>query len=112
MNPDHVFTQDELINTLTDFTNGLSDDVKASIDAKALGSLENLSDGINQLFNRLDQLKQTEADQDRTIEDYKAKIAQYAALQADRMKAEIDAKENEDADPVQAALDNIKEEEE
>lgn len=109
MNPDHVYTQEELINTLTDFTKGLSDDVKASIDAKALGSLENLSDGINQLFNRLDQLKQTEADQDKTIEDYKAKIAQYAALQADRMKAEINAQSEDQSDPVQDALDNIKE---
>lgn len=109
MNPDHVYTQEELINTLTDFTKGLSDDVKASIDAKALGSLENLSDGINQLFNRLDLLKQTEADQDKTIEDYKAKIAQYAALQADRMKAEINAQSEDQSDPVQDALDNIKE---
>lgn len=106
MDPDHVFTKDELINTLSDFTSGLNDDAKAQIDADALGSLENVTDGINQLFNRIDQLKQTVADDEKVIEDYKAKIANYAALQADRMKANIDDGDD-DSDPVQDALDDV-----
>lgn len=108
MDPDHVFTQDELVKTLTDFTGGLSDDIKAGIDANSLASLENVSDGIAQLFTRIDQLKQTVADDEKIIEDYKAKIANYAALQADRMKEQISPAE-EDTDPVQDALDDVKE---
>lgn len=109
MDPDHVYTRDELINTIADFTAGLSDDVKASIDAKALGSLENLADGIKQFSARLDQAKQTIANVEKTNEDYKAKIASYAALQADRMKADLKTADS-DSDPVQDALDTVAEE--
>ena len=108
MNPDHVFTQEELIQDLASFTDSLDDDTKAAIDAEKLASLETIADGIKQLASRIAQLKQTNANNEKIIEDYKAKIANYAALQADRMTADL-KNDDEDVDEVQEALDTVKE---
>lgn len=105
---DHVYTQDELIKDLTGFSDALSDDVKASLDPKVLGSLENISDGIGQAYQRIDNLNQTVANLQKVTEDYKAKIAAYASEQADRIAQSV-KKDNEGEDVAQVALDKIKE---
>ena len=106
---DHVYTQDELVKDLTSFSDALSDDVKASLDPAVLGSLENISDGINQAYQRIDNLNQTVANLQKVTEDYKAKIAAYASEQADRIAQSV--KKDEDEDVAQVALDKIKEDE-
>lgn len=105
---DHVYTQDELVKDLTSFSDALSDDVKASLDPEVLGSLENISDGINQAYQRIDNLNQTIANLQKVTEDYKAKIAAYASEQADRIAQSVQ-KDDEDEDVAQVALDKIKE---
>ena len=105
---DHVFTQDELVNDLTSFSDALSDEVKASLDPKVLGSLENISDGIAQAYQRIENLNQTVANLQKVTEDYKAKIAAYASEQADRIAQSV-KKDDEDKDVAQVALDKIKE---
>lgn len=107
---DHVYTQDELVKDLTNFSDALSDDVKASLDPEVLGSLENISDGINQAYQRIDNLNQTIANLQKVTEDYKAKIAAYASEQADRIAQSV-KKDDEDEDVAQVALDKIKEDE-
>lgn len=105
---DHVYTQDELVKDLTSFSDALSDDVKASLDPEVLGSLENISDGINQAYQRIDNLNQTIANLQKVTEDYKAKIAAYASEQADRIAQSVQ-KDDEDEDLAQVALEKIKE---
>lgn len=106
---DHVFTQDELVKDLTSFSGALSDDVKASLDPEVLGLLENISDGIGQAYQRIDNLNQTVANLQKVTEDYKAKIAAYASEQADRIAQSVKKDEDEDEDVAQVALDKIKE---
>lgn len=108
---DHVFTQDELVKDLTSFSDALSDDVKASLDPSVLGLLENISDGIGQAYQRIDNLNQTVANLQKVTEDYKAKIAAYASEQADRIAQSVQ-KEDEEEDVAQTALDKIKEDDE
>lgn len=105
---DHVFTQDELVKDLTTFSDALSDDVKASLDPEVLGSLETISEGIGQAYQRIDNLNQTIANLQKVTEDYKAKIAAYASEQADRIAQSV-KKDDEDEDVAQTALDKIKE---
>lgn len=105
---DHVFTQEELVNDLTAFSGALSDDVKASLDPEVLGSLENISEGIEQAYQRIENLNQTVANLQKVTEDYKAKIAAYASEQADRIAQSV-KKDDEDEDVAQVALDKIKE---
>lgn len=105
---DHVYTKDELIKTLTDFTDGLSEDQKAAIDPKLLTSLNDVSDGINQLFSRINTLDTTTENLKKANEDYKMKISSYAADQADRMRQSLnDKKEKEN--PADEALKKINE---
>lgn len=106
---DHVFTRDELIKDLADFTDSLSDDVKASLAPEVMAKLEDLTQGINQIFDRNDQLNETIANLQKSSEDYKAKIAAYAAEQADRMRQSIE--EDQPDDPAQEALDKVEEDE-
>lgn len=108
---DHVYTQEELVKDLTSFSDALSDEVKASLDPEVLGSLENISDGINQAYQRIDNLNQTIANLQKVTEDYKAKIAAYASEQADRIAQSVN-KDEEDEDVAQVALDKIKEDDE
>lgn len=99
---DHVFTADELVNKLASFTDALSDDIKASLDPSLLASLEDVTDGINQSYGRIDNLNQTITDLNKANEDYRAKIAAYAAEKADRMRQTIEEKEADD--PAEEAL--------
>lgn len=108
---DHVFTQDELVKDLTSFSDALSDDMKASLDPEVLGLLENVSDGIGQAYQRIDNLNQTVANLQKVAEDYKVKIAAYASEQADRIAQSV-KKDAEDEDVAQVALDKIKEDDE
>lgn len=108
---DHVFTQDELVTDLTNFSDALSDDVKASLDPSILASLEDISDGIAQAYNRIDTLNQTVANLQKVAEDYKAKIAAYASEQADRIAQTINKEDDEPVDPAQQALDKLNQEE-
>lgn len=101
---DHVFTKDELIKTLTDFTDSLSEDQKAAIDPKALTSLNDVSDGINQLFSRISNLDKTAENLKKANEDYKLKISSYAADQADRMRQSLNDKKEEKENPAEKAL--------
>ena len=106
---DHVYTKDELIKTLTDFTDSLSEDQKAAIDPKALTSLNDVSDGINQLFSRIHTLDTTAENLKKANEDYKLKISSYAADQADRMRQSLNnGKEKEN--PADEALKKLKDE--
>lgn len=102
---DKVFTRDELVNELADFTSGLSDDAKADIDADALAKLENVSQGINQAYDRIDNLNATVANLSGAAEDYRKKIAQLVAQEADRMRqsAEDEVEDN----PAQDVLNDI-----
>lgn len=108
-NADHVYTSDELVGKLTDFTNSLNDDVKASLDPKLLSSLEDVAAGIKQLSSRIDSLKQTVSNVDRQNEDYKLKISAYAAEQADRMAEGL--KKKEDENPAKQAVENLNKDE-
>ena len=105
---DHVYTKDELIKTLTDFTDGLSEDQKAAIDPKLLTSLSDVGDGINQLFSRIHNLDTTAENLKKANEDYKLKISSYAADQADRMRQSLTNKEEKE-NPADAALKKLKE---
>lgn len=107
-NPEHVFTKDEAVKTLTDFIAGLSDETKAAIDPASLASLESVSDALVQAFARIDQLNQTVADLQKVSEDYKAKIASYAADQASRMAQASEQEEEEN--PAEVALQKIESE--
>lgn len=107
--PDHVYTPEELVDKLTSFTGALSDDQKAAIDPQTLTSLEDVTAGIKQAYDRISTLNQTVTNLEKTSEDYKAKIAAYASEQADRMAQAVkqdDAEEN----AAQAALDKIESE--
>lgn len=108
-NADHVYTSDELVNKLTDFTNSLSDDTRASLDPKLLSSLEDVAAGIKQLSSRIDALKQTVNNIDKQNEDYKLKISAYAAEQADRMAEGL--KKKEDENPAKQAVENLNKDE-
>ena len=110
-NPEHVFTKDESVKILTDFISGLSDETKAAIDPNSLASLESVSDALVQAFARIDQLNQTVADLQKVSEDYKAKIASYAADQASRM-AQASEQEEEEENPAEVALQKIESEDE
>lgn len=104
---DHVYTKDELIKTLTDFTDSLSEDQKAAIDPKALTSLSDVSEGINQLFSRINNLDATAENLKKANEDYKLKISAYAADQADRMRQSLN-NEKEKENPADIALRKLK----
>lgn len=106
---DKVYTREEIINMLADFTDGLSDDVKAAIPAETMGTIENISNGVNQAFDRIDKLNETIANLNKSNEDYRAKIAEYAADQADRMRQSIVNPEEEN--PAIEVLDKLKEDE-
>lgn len=106
--PEHVFTKDEAVKTLTDFIAGLSDETKAAIDPNALASLESVSDALVQAFARIDQLNQTVANLQKVSEDYKAKIASYAADQASRMAQA--SEQEEEKNPAEVALQKIESE--
>lgn len=106
---DHVYTKDELIKTLTDFTDGLSEDQKASIDPKLLTSLNDVSDGINQLFSRINTLDTTTENLKKANEDYKMKISSYAADQADRMRQSLNDNKKDKENPADLALQKLKE---
>lgn len=105
---DHVFTQEELTNYLAGFTDGLTDDVKAALPPEKMAGLEDVSQGVSQLFVRLNNAKETIANLEKANEDYKAKIAAYAAEKADRMRESIP--DDKPDDPAQDALDKINEE--
>lgn len=107
-NPEHVFTKDEAVKILTDFIGGLSDETKAAIDPDTLASLESVSDALVQAFARIDQLNQTVADLQKVSEDYKAKIASYAADQASRMAQA--SEQEEEKNPAEIALAKIESE--
>lgn len=107
--PDHVYTPEELVKKLTSFTEALSDDQKAAIDPSLLASLEDVTAGIKQAYDRIRTLNQTVTNLEKTSEDYKSKIAAYASEQADRMAQAI--KKDEDKNPAEVALDKIESEE-
>lgn len=107
--PDHIFTPDELVNKLTDFTGALSKDQKAAIDPSLLSSLEDVSAGITQAYERISTLNQTVANLEKTAEDYKSKIAAYASEQADRMAQSVQ-QDDKDENAAAAALKIIESE--
>lgn len=106
---DKVFTRDDLINELASFTNSLSDDAKADIDPDALGSLETVSQGINQAYDRIDNLNETVASLSSAAEDYRKKIAALVAQEADRMRRSVETETEEN--PAQDVIDKVKKDE-
>lgn len=100
--PDHVYTKDELVGLLAQATEeiGKLDDVNPDI----LGSLQKVSQGIGQFADRLVKAGETNDNLLKTVEDYKAKIAAYAADQADRMRSEIEDNKQSDVDAVTDAI--------
>lgn len=109
--PDHVYTPEELVTKLTSFTGALSDDQKAALDPSSLASLEDVTSGIKQAYDRISTLNQTVTNLEKTSEDYKSKIAAYASEQADRMAQAVRQDEKDDENAAQAALDKIESEE-
>lgn len=107
---DHVYTPEELVGKLTSFTGTLSDDQKAAVDPSLLASLEDVTAGIKQAYDRISTLNQTVSNLEKISEDYKAKIAAYASEQADRM-AQAVKQNSSDENAAQAALDKIESEE-
>lgn len=107
--PDHIFTADELVKTLTDFTGALSKDQKAAIDPSRLSSLEDVAAGITQAFDRIATLNQTVTNLEKTTEDYKSKIAAYASEQADRMAQSVQ-QDDKDENAAASALKIIESE--
>lgn len=99
---DHVYTKDELVGLLAQATEeiGKLDDVNPDI----LGSLQKVSQGIGQFADRLVKAGETNDNLLKTVEDYKAKIAAYAADQADRMRSEIEDNKQSDVDAVTDAI--------
>lgn len=106
--PDKVYTRDELVKLLTNFLGTFSDDDKAKMAPETLGMLENASVGINQAFDRIDKLNSTIENLTKATEDYKAKIAEYAADQAERMRQSIsdDDAENPASQLIEATLED------
>ena len=100
--PDHVYTKDELVGLLAQATEdiGKLDDVNPDI----LGSLQKVSQGIGQFADRLVKAGETNDNLMKTVEDYKAKIAAYAADQADRMRSEIEDQKEDDLGAVTDAI--------
>lgn len=107
--PEKVFTREELVNMLADFTENLDDDIKSQLSADELGVIEKVSDGINQAFDRIDKLNTTVANLEKSNEDYRAKIAEYAADQADRMR-QLAKPDDADENPAVSVLEKMKEE--
>ena len=100
--PDHVYTKDELVGLLAQATENIGklDDVNPDI----LGSLQKVSQGIGQFADRLVKAGETNDNLMKTVEDYKAKIAAYAADQADRMRSEIEDQKEDDLGAVTNAI--------
>lgn len=100
--PDHVYTKDELVGLLAQATEqiGKLDDVNPDI----LGSLQKVSQGIGQFADRLVKAGETNDNLMKTVEDYKAKIAAYAADQAERMRSEIESQKEDDLGAVTNAI--------
>lgn len=100
--PNHVYTKDELVNMLAQVTENIGklDDVNPDI----LGDLQKVSQGIGQFADRLVKAGETNDNLLKTVEDYKAKIAAYAADQADRMRSEIESQKEDDLDAVTDAI--------
>lgn len=100
--PDHVYTKDELVGLLAQATEAIGK--VENVDPNILGDLQKVSAGISQFSDRLSKAGETNDNLMKTVEDYKAKIAAYAADQADRMRSEI---EDEKQDDVGAVTDVI-----
>ena len=100
--PDHVYTKDELVGLLAQATEAIGK--VENVDPNILGDLQKVSAGISQFSDRLAKAGETNDNLMKTVEDYKAKIAAYAADQADRMRSEI---EDEKQDDIGAVTDVI-----
>ena len=68
---DHVFTKDELKEKLSSVISGMSDDVKSSLEPSVLSGIEDVSQGIDQVFARINNLKETVENLQKANEDYK-----------------------------------------
>ena len=100
--PNHVYTKDELVDLLAQATENIGklDNVNPDI----LGDLQKVSQGIGQFADRLVKAGETNDTLMKTVEDYKAKIAAYAADQADRMRSEIESQKEDDLGAVNDAI--------
>lgn len=96
--PDHVFSKDELVKLLANATEKIGK--IDSADPSVLSDLQKVSAGLNQAFDRVSRAGETNDNLLKTVEDYKAKIAAYAADQADRMRSEIEDSKESDIDAV------------
>ena len=100
--PDHVYTKDELVGLLAQATEAIGK--VENVDPNILGDLQKVSAGISQFSDRLAKAGETNDNLMKTVEDYKAKIAAYAADQADRMRSEIEGEKQNDIDAVTDAI--------
>lgn len=100
--PDHVYTKDELVGLLAQATESVGK--LENVDPNIIGDLQKVSQGIGQFADRLATAGETNDNLLKTVEDYKAKIAAYAADQADRMRSEIDDQTENDVDAVTDAI--------
>ena len=96
--PDHVYTKDELVGLLAQATEAIGK--VENVDPNILGDLQKVSAGISQFSDRLAKAGETNDNLMKTVEDYKAKIAAYAADQADRMRSEIEDEKQDDVGTV------------
>lgn len=101
--PEKVYSRDELIEMLADFIDALSDDEKTSLAPETMGIVENVSNGINQAFDRIDRMNESLDKMQVANEGFKARISEYAADQSDRMRNS--AKKEEDENPAQELIE-------
>lgn len=103
-----VYTKDELVKNIADFIDSLNDEARSLIEPEQLQTLMSVSEGINQMDSRITNLNQTVADLQKSNEDFRAKIASYAAEKADQMRKSIEPDED-DINPAEKAVEIIKE---
>ena len=101
--PEKVYSREDLVGMLADFIDALSDEEKAAVAPETMGIIENVTDGINQVFDRLDRSRDA-AEKARDVnEGLVAKINAYAADQVDRMRDST--KTDDDENPAQQLIE-------
>lgn len=111
MEADHVYTMNELLDKLSSVvTNETDKETQRELKPESVAALEDVKDGVKQLEGRLDTVKEASEKLEAANEDYRGKIAQYAAEAADRIKPDKQD-EMENMNPIDVGLKKLKEDE-
>lgn len=110
MDADHVFTMNEILDKLSSVvTNETDKESERELKPESVAALEDAKDGIKQLEGRLETAKEASEKLEAANENYRGKIAQYAAEAADRIKADT-AEEEKEVNPVDVGIEKLEEE--